>query len=115
MQLPNCSSATIDIRKLHDYALDPNHPEGRHKARVFLSALGLGASDSEWLAATILGNICAADAVEFGRTAWGTMYKADIQVWCGNRCAKVRTGWLCRDDATKLATCFIVGECDETA
>ncbi|MBW7900704.1 MAG: hypothetical protein H3C26_04465 [Rhodocyclaceae bacterium] len=115
MQLPNCTSASIDIRKLHDYALDPNHPEGRHKARVFLSALGLGASDSEWLAAAILGNICAAEAVEFGHTAWGTIYKADIQIWRGNRCAKLRTGWLCRGDTTKLTTCFIVGERDETA
>lgn len=26
-----------------------------------------------------------------------------------------QTGWLCQGVATKLPTCFIVGECDETA
>ena len=30
-----------------------------------------------------------------------------------SRCAKVRTGWLCTDDAARLATCFVIGECDE--
>lgn len=115
MQLPNCANATIDIRKLRDYALNPNHPEGRHKARVFLSALGLTAPDCEWLAVAILGNIANADAVETEHTDWGATYKADLQVWRGNRCARIRTGWRCQGGTAKLTTCFIVGECDETA
>lgn len=63
MQLPNRQHATIDRRKLRDYALNPAHPEGRHKARVILSALGLTAADSEWLATTLLQHLGAAEAV----------------------------------------------------
>jgi hypothetical protein len=54
MKLQNLDKASIDIVKLTRYALDMNHPEGRHKARVFLSALGITAADGEWLAQAIL-------------------------------------------------------------
>jgi hypothetical protein len=33
--LPNASRAIIDLQKIEDYCLDPTHPRGRHKARVF--------------------------------------------------------------------------------
>lgn len=115
MRLPNYEQVTVDIRKLRDYALNPNHPEGRHKARVFLSALGVTAADSAWLASTLIHGLKSADAVEVERTPWGTVYRADFQIWKGSRCAKVRTGWLGQGVATKLTTCFIVGECDEIA
>lgn len=115
MRLPNHAQATIDIRKLRDYVLNPQHPEGRHKAKVFLSALGLTAAESDWLAAALLQNLGTAEAVEVKTTAWGALYRADLQVWRGARCAKVRTGWLCAGKTARLTTCFIVGECDETA
>ncbi|MBK8921668.1 MAG: hypothetical protein IPM81_09165 [Saprospirales bacterium] len=41
MQLPNAESAFIDDRKLLEYCLNPEHEEGKHKARVFLAALGI--------------------------------------------------------------------------
>jgi len=41
MKLPNGEHAIVDIVKLRDYALSQHHPRGRHKARVFLSALDL--------------------------------------------------------------------------
>jgi len=40
-KLPNHNRAVIPIEKLL-YSLDPMHPTGRHKARVFRSALGFG-------------------------------------------------------------------------
>ena len=49
MKLPSGSTAVVDIEKLRDYCLSTQHPEGRHKARVFLSALGMTASDAEGL------------------------------------------------------------------
>jgi hypothetical protein len=39
--IPNFSKATIDPRKLTDYALNPNHPVGGNKAKVSESALGV--------------------------------------------------------------------------
>lgn len=50
MRLPNLEHAVIDIEKLRAYVLNPLHPEGRHKARVFLAALGVSADDATWLA-----------------------------------------------------------------
>lgn len=47
--LPNAGRAVVDIRKLRDYCLNPWHEDGKHKARVFASALGLGELDAEWL------------------------------------------------------------------
>lgn len=47
MLLPNFEKASVDLEKLTAYALNASHPEGRHKARVFLSALGVTAADGE--------------------------------------------------------------------
>jgi hypothetical protein len=49
MQIPNAENAVIDIRKLRDYCLNPKHAEGKHKARLFSSSLGLTADDAEEL------------------------------------------------------------------
>jgi hypothetical protein len=113
--LPNRAHAEIDQRKLRDYVLNPQHPEGRHKARVFRSALGLTALDSEWLAAAIFGSVQEAEAEITNVSRWGSLYRVDVDLVRGNRCAKVRTGWLCVERSTKLTTCFIVGECDENS
>jgi hypothetical protein len=34
-RLPHGDEAILDIRKIQDYCLNPSHPRGRHKARVF--------------------------------------------------------------------------------
>jgi hypothetical protein len=44
MNLPNPEASYIDIRKLRDYSLNPNHDHGKHKARLFLAILGLDIS-----------------------------------------------------------------------
>ena len=41
MRLPNAENAFIDVRKLTEYVLDTADARGRHKARVFATALGL--------------------------------------------------------------------------
>jgi hypothetical protein len=40
MRLPNGDRADLGT-KLEDYVLNPRHREGRHKARLFESALGI--------------------------------------------------------------------------
>jgi hypothetical protein len=49
MTLPNAERAIIDIRKLRDYCLNPLHDEGQHKARLFVTILGMTADDAEAL------------------------------------------------------------------
>lgn len=72
MRLPNLERARIDIVKLTGYVLNASHPEGRHKARVFLSALGIGAASGKWLANAILAAIGNADAALPGRYGMGS-------------------------------------------
>ena len=54
MKLPNAENAFVDVAKLRDYSLNPNHPEGKHKARAFLEKLGLERKDAELLCQSIL-------------------------------------------------------------
>jgi len=49
MKLPGGDNAIVDIAKLRDYCLDPQHPRGRHKPRVFAATLGLAQTDGEFL------------------------------------------------------------------
>lgn len=54
MLLPNGENATVDIRKLRDYCLNPDNPRGSNKARVFASALGVTANEAELLRTQLL-------------------------------------------------------------
>ena len=47
MKLPNGERAIVDCRKLDEYCLNPHHPRGRNKARVFAS-VGIGQADSTY-------------------------------------------------------------------
>jgi hypothetical protein len=46
-KLPNAENVIVEVRKLRDYCLSPDHPRGRDKPSVFASALGLTADDAE--------------------------------------------------------------------
>ena len=54
MILPNPDLAIIDDDKLAGYSLNLDRTEGKHKARVFKSALNMDASDSEELRQVLL-------------------------------------------------------------
>jgi hypothetical protein len=47
MKTPNAELAAVDIRKLRDYCLNPIHDEGKHKARLFASVLGMTSDDAK--------------------------------------------------------------------
>jgi hypothetical protein len=55
VRLANADEARIPTEKLVRYAFNPTHERGRHKARVFASALGIGVSDWRCLHDQILG------------------------------------------------------------
>lgn len=57
VHLPRAENAWIPEAKLRDYALDPDHEVGRHKARVFRAALGLRRSDWVVLRDQILAQV----------------------------------------------------------
>src|SRR6266404_9660958 len=101
MKLPNAESAFVDIAKLRDYCLNPHHPEGKHKARVFLEKLGLGRNDDERLRQVILEAILKADAIEQKPSLYGRRFIVDFEVSLPEgkfilSTALVRTAWIIR-------------------
>ena len=112
MRLPNADSAVVDIAKLRDYCLNPEHPEGKHKARVFLDKLNITKNDAEQLRQAILEGILHADAVEQAATAFGRRFMVDLLLSKGEgiilSTAIVRTAWIIRqeEEFPRLTTCF---------
>lgn len=109
MRLPKAETATLDIRKLEDYCLNPFHPIGRSKARVFQSALGLLRSDADWLRQEILRLLPNADADELDSDAYGRRYRADLVVTRHDLQAVVRTIWIMTShDNPRFITCWVL-------
>jgi hypothetical protein len=54
MMLPGGEHAIVDVAKIRDYCLSADHVRGRHKARVFLSVLGLTSADAEFVREELL-------------------------------------------------------------
>lgn len=114
MKLPNAENAVIDIAKLRDYSLNPNHPEGKHKAAVFLEKLGIGRNDAERLRQGILEEILTAETTEQNPTAYGRRFIVDFQVsWSQGfvMCSAVmRSAWIIRNDEDfpRLTTCYLL-------
>jgi hypothetical protein len=110
MKLPGGADAIVEISKLRDYCLDPHHPRGRHKARVFLSALGMGQSDAELLGAALLQAAREEDAVPGEADHYGARYTVDFLIASGDREARVRSAWIILrgESAPRLTSCFVL-------
>src|SRR5258706_9767268 len=112
MKLPNAEKAVVDIAKLRDYCLNPNHPEGKHKARTFLEKLDMRRDDAEGLRQLILDAILTMEATEQKPTEYGRRFVVDFEIERGRGMvllrAAVRTAWIIRneEDFPRLTTCF---------
>ncbi len=109
MKLPNGGRAIVEIGKLRSYCLDFVHPRGRHKARVFLAALGLSASDAEELRMALI-RAAAAEEARIGQSdKHGTRYTLDCRIDRGGKSAVVRSHWIVRqgDDVPRFVTCYV--------
>ncbi len=80
IRLPSATRATIPTDKLARYALDPNHPRGRHKARVFASALGITADDWRYLYDQILEALPDAPVRSTRITPFGVTYEVVVSI-----------------------------------
>jgi hypothetical protein len=109
-RLPSSDKATLDLRKIEDYCLNPSHPRGRHKARVFREALDLQRSDASWLRDTLLAAARTSEAVPVAEDAWGTHWRLDATVTRQGKRAVVRTIWIMRtgESAPGFVTCWVL-------
>lgn len=110
MKLPGANNAVVDISKLRDYCLDPLHPRGRHKARVFAASLGLTQADSEFLRDALLSAAVGGDAAAGYSDEYGDRFTVDFDLTRGNRSARVRSAWIIlRGEARpRLTSCFVL-------
>ena len=112
MIIPNSENAVVDLRKLRDYALNPEHRVGQHKARLFSSLLQLHLEDAEALREILL-NVVLNQEAEIGRLdEFGQRYRIDFLLeWQGNE-AMIRTAWHVRldEDFPRLVTCYPLEE-----
>lgn len=108
--LPNARSAILDLRKLEEYCLSRSHPRGRHKARVFQEALGIGRNQASWLRRQILEVLTEADAMELGTDDYGRRWRVDIPLTRQSRRVVIRTLWLARngENAPRFVTCWVL-------
>ncbi|HEY1950514.1 MAG TPA: hypothetical protein VGG97_26110 [Bryobacteraceae bacterium] len=112
MKLPGATRATVDIAKLREYCLNPVHPRGRHKARVFASALRIAQADAEFLKSKLLNAALQYDVTAMEADAYGERYILDFECMNGDRRAIIRSGWIVRqgEDFPRLTTCYVLSE-----
>ena len=110
MKLPNAARAIVDMEKLRDYCFSESHPRGKHKARVFESALGLTASDVTELREAILSSIQTEETAVGERYEYGQSYLLDFSMKRQGREAIVRSAWIVRqgEDAPRLTSCYVL-------
>jgi hypothetical protein len=110
VKLPNGINAVVDIVKLRNYCLDPGHPEGRHKARVFRAALGMGQDDAEKLRAALLAAARDEDADDAEADEYGERYVLGFSLRHAGHAARVRSAWIIRkgEDFPRLTSCYVL-------
>jgi hypothetical protein len=107
--LTNADRAVVEIGKLRDYCLNPDHPRGRHKARVFAATLGLGTTDAERLRDTLLRAAVEGDVTPGEVDRYGRRYMVDFEMVTAVGQAILRSAWIVRDgeDVPRLTSCYV--------
>lgn len=110
MKLPNADRAMVDLAKLRDYCLSEDHLRGRHKARVFASALGLSADQAEDLQAALLQAAKTEEATATDADEYGQRYVVDFTMKGPAGEARVRSSWIVRtgEDFPRLTSCYVI-------
>jgi hypothetical protein len=111
MKIPDADRAVVDIRKLRNYSLNPAHRTGRHKAHVFIAALGMTADDAEALCNILLKVVREHEADLGLKDSYGQRYQLDFTLeWRGKQ-AVIRSAWIIESDCaiSKIDQLLCVG------
>ncbi len=110
MKLPNGERANIGA-KLENYVLNPSPWEGRHKARVFESVLGITLSNRDALRDAILAAAANSNEAEaIGDNGHGMVYLLRFPLTTAQGTAMILTVWIILhgEDFPRLVTCYIL-------
>lgn len=108
--IPNAGRAILDVRKLEDYCLSPEHPRGRHKARVFREAIGLSRSEAWWLQNALLEGLRHGEASQFESDDLGSRWRVDVPIARHGKSVVIRTIWIIRsgEGLPRFVTCWVL-------
>ena len=110
MMLPNGHLAVVELAKLTDYCLDPRHPRGRHKARVFAARIGLVRQDASRLRMALLDAAADRDCAVAGAVdSFGARFVLDFPMSGPKGTALVRSAWIVLDgeDFPRFTSCYV--------
>lgn len=109
MKLPGCDSAIVDDQKLVGYCLDPEHPRGKHKARVFARVLGFTAANANELRQLLLAAAADSEATHTGSDAFGRRYVIEFEASGPKGSGVIRSTWILRTGETtpRLTSCYV--------
>jgi len=109
MKLPHGDQALMDA-ELFGYCLNPYHPRGRHKARVFESVLGITRLHTPVLKHALLTAAATGDAVEGESDSYGRRYVLDFEFAGPVGTGLIRSAWIIRSGEyfPRLATCYVL-------
>lgn len=109
MKLPNAAKAVIPEGKLEDYCLNPFHPDGKHKAKVFRKALGITQENSVKLKKLILQSAKFGEVTKEQENDFGKIYRVEYEVEGLNQKEILCTLWIVlkRENIPYLTSSFI--------
>lgn len=110
VKLPNAERAVVDIDKLRNYCLNPEHRRGCHKARVFAASLGMTRGHAEDLRNALLKAALTNDAKPLERDEYGRRYVVDFTAKGPSGEAMVRSSWIILrgEDFPRLTSCHVL-------
>lgn len=110
VRLPNGDRAVIDERKILEYCLSPEHDEGKHKARLFRTLLGLTLDDAPRLIAALRKAAARGEAVRGAVDRFGQRWLIDFETTGPAGAVVVRSAWIVRTGEVlpRLVTCYIM-------
>src|SRR5690242_871357 len=96
MKLPNGERAGLGT-KLEDYSLNPSHRDGRHKARVFASVLGITLDNRHVLRDALLRAAATSTVAESsGDNGFGEVFVLRFPLTTEKNTATVLSVWIVR-------------------
>ncbi len=110
MKLPNGQQAVIDLEKLTDYCLNPDHPRGKHKARVFRASCGFTAENAELMREQLFDAAANDEALQVPPNVHGQRYVIECLLSGPTGQAQVRTAWIVRtsEDFPRFVSAYVV-------
>ena len=110
MKLPNGERAIIDSGKLTAYVLNPEHPEGSNKARLFRELLGITLDNVHVLIRALQKAAASREAITGRLDPYGQRYVLDLDLVGPVGRAKIRSVWMVRrgEELPRLVTCYIL-------